>query len=144
MQPTLVRLKRLITFLQTRHRIMIDGDEYNTNYRSGRLEFAHDQLLSTELGEEHLLMCMDRVPGFSFTTKTWGYFHVNNIKDVEYNSTAFHNLALAQEKKDLIEALVRSGQGSAMNYDDMIKGKGKGIIFLLHGPPGVGKTFTTG
>jgi DNA polymerase III delta prime subunit len=51
---------------------------------------------------------------------------------------------LAEEKKAVIAALVRSGQGSAVKFDDMIKGKGKGIILLLHGPPGVGKTFTAG
>jgi flagellar biosynthesis GTPase FlhF len=78
------------------------------------------------------------------TTKTWGFFEVNRIDDIEFNSTAFENLALEQDKKDMIAALVRSGQGSEMNYDDMIKGKGKGIIFLLHGPSGVGKTFTAG
>jgi hypothetical protein len=29
-------------------------------------------------------------------------------------------------------------------YDDIINGKGKGLIFLLHGTPGLGKTLTTG
>jgi len=29
-----------------------------------------------------------------------------------------------------------------VDFDDLIKGKGKGMVFLLHGPPGVGKTFT--
>ncbi|KAF7519891.1 hypothetical protein G7054_g12948 [Neopestalotiopsis clavispora] len=28
------------------------------------------------------------------------------------------------------------------DFDDLIEGKGKGLIVLLHGPPGVGKTFT--
>jgi ATP-dependent Lon protease len=27
---------------------------------------------------------------------------------------------------------------------DFVKGKGNGLIFLLHGPPGVGKTCTAG
>jgi hypothetical protein len=27
---------------------------------------------------------------------------------------------------------------------DLVPGKGRGQIFLLHGPPGVGKTFTAG
>lgn len=47
------------------------------------------------------------------------------------------------EKKNLIVALVRSRQNSVTNYNDMIKEKGKGIIFLLYRPLGVGKTFTT-
>ncbi|KAL9625862.1 MAG: hypothetical protein Q9160_000182 [Pyrenula sp. 1 TL-2023] len=28
------------------------------------------------------------------------------------------------------------------HFDDIIKGKGKGLVFLLHGPPGLGKTLT--
>jgi DNA polymerase III delta prime subunit len=28
--------------------------------------------------------------------------------------------------------------------DDIISGKGKGLIFLLTGPPGLGKTLTAG
>ena len=29
-----------------------------------------------------------------------------------------------------------------MNADLMFQGKGKGLVILLHGPPGVGKTMT--
>lgn len=35
-------------------------------------------------------------------------------------------------------------QKTASDYDGLVKGKGKGLTFLLHGPPGVGKTFTAG
>ncbi|KAF2833877.1 P-loop containing nucleoside triphosphate hydrolase protein [Ophiobolus disseminans] len=131
-----------------RHRIIVDGHTYNSTYRPHKVHFGHDQAIETgdgkipALSEEHLLMCFDEVPGFSLTTKKWGFFNVNQIQDIQFNATAFDNLALAPEKKDLVMALVNAGQGSAANYDDMIKGKGKGIIFLLHGPAGVGKTFT--
>ncbi|KAJ4365558.1 hypothetical protein N0V83_008177 [Neocucurbitaria cava] len=133
---------------QTRHRIMLDPYEHNMNRGPHRLDFSYARVIETgsgdtpELSEEHLLLCDDRIPGFSLTTKVWGFFEVNKIEDVEFKDTAFEKLVLAQEKKDMIEALVRAGQGSATYFDDMIKGKGKGIIFLLHGPPGVGKTFT--
>jgi hypothetical protein len=129
---------------------MIDSNEYCMSYQLHKPEYTHDTLIGTDFTEnpdlmdEHLHLCIDRVPAFSLTTKTWGFFKVNRIDDIEFNSTAFENLALEQDKKDMIAALVRSGQGSETNYDDMIKGKGKGIIFLLHGPSGMGKTFTAG
>jgi len=129
---------------------MVDGHTYNLDYRPVSLYFAHDQTIETgegdipDLTEEHLLMCHDQVSGFSLTSKTWSSFYVDHIQDIQFNATAFDNLALTSEKKDLIMALVNAGQGSAANYDDMIKGKGKGIFFLLHGPAGVGKTFTAG
>jgi hypothetical protein len=129
---------------------MVDAHEYNVNYRPDKLQFAHNKIIewksgeTPQLSEENYLMCYDRVAGFSLTTKSWGFFMVDNIEEIKFNPTAFDRLALAKEKKAMIAALVRSGQGSAVEFDDMIKGKGKGIIFLLHGPPGVGKTFTAG
>lgn len=43
--------------------------------------------------------------------------------------------------KDLILALV-TNQLSAETSTDVIENKGNGLIMLLHGPPGTGKTFT--
>jgi hypothetical protein len=143
-------LSSLISHAQAKHRIMVDAHEYYENYRLGKFQFAHDKIIETKSGEtphlseENYLMCDDRIPGFSLTTKTWGFLMVDKIEEMKFNPTAFDKLALAEEKKTMIAALVRSGQGSAVRFDDMIKGKGKGIIFLLHGPPGVGKTFTAG
>lgn len=76
----------------------------------------------------------------------WGHFKVVNVKEVEFNSDALKHLILDQDKKDLISALVGTQEegDSTGGFDDLIQGKGKGLTFLLHGPPGVGKTFTAG
>lgn len=47
---------------------------------------------------------------------------------------------LKQDRKDLIRAVVR--HGTTFQITDVIAGKQGGQIFLLHGPPGVGKTLT--
>jgi hypothetical protein len=44
----------------------------------------------------------------------------------------------------MISSLVDMNEGDNIHFDDWIRGKGKGIIFLLHGEPGVGKTYTAG
>lgn len=49
-------------------------------------------------------------------------------------------MVLKQERKELIRAVVR--HGTAVQVPDVISGKQGGKIFLLHGPPGVGKTPT--
>ena len=51
---------------------------------------------------------------------------------------------LPSESKDLVRALVAShtARKERDDFDDIVKGKGKGLIFVLHGPPGVGKTLT--
>ncbi|ORZ30089.1 hypothetical protein BCR44DRAFT_1446437 [Catenaria anguillulae PL171] len=57
--------------------------------------------------------------GFSLPTKSWG--HVLR----------------------LIRALVKfGGGGGKYHFEDLIQGKSGGSVFLLHGPPGVGKTLT--
>ena len=66
------------------------------------------------------------------------------VKDVEYNMTAFENLMLDNMYKQTILSLVNVHTGLGISFDDVIKGKGKGLVFLLHGIPGVGKSLTAG
>ena len=44
--------------------------------------------------------------------------------------------------KDVIYQLVVSHSIGASKFDDFVKGKGKGLVGLLFGPPGSGKTLT--
>jgi MoxR-like ATPase len=67
---------------------------------------------------------------------------VDDIKEIEYNKTAFDDLVLPQAQKTLARSLINDHAQGSSTYDDVIDGKGKGLIFLLHGPPGVGKTLT--
>lgn len=88
---------------------------------------------------------LHEIPGFSLELKRWGIFLVDQIKEVPYNEKAFQNLVLSEKKKKLISSLVGQEDLEWGNeFDDLIKGKGKGFIFLLSGPPGVGKTYTAG
>jgi SpoVK/Ycf46/Vps4 family AAA+-type ATPase len=69
---------------------------------------------------------------------------VKHIRDIQWNKAAFnHRLVLEEEKKELIRALisVHIGQKDALKTDFM-DGKGDGLIILLHGGPGTGKTLT--
>jgi hypothetical protein len=77
-------------------------------------------------------------------TKRWGYFDVAKIDGIHFNHAAFDKLVLPQHQKDLISSLVNEQQNKESSFDDLIKGKGKGLILLLHGEPGVGKTLTAG
>lgn len=70
-----------------------------------------------------------------------GDLEVDSIQDVSWNKQAFANLVINDETKDLIQALVTSKLETEENTD-LIQGKGNGLIMLLHGGPGTGKTFT--
>ncbi len=81
------------------------------------------------------------VQGYNFTEKKWVDLEVDYIRDVEWNTKAFENLVTGTETKDLLEALVKN-QLKLETSTDLITGKGNGLIILLHGGPGTGKTYT--
>jgi SpoVK/Ycf46/Vps4 family AAA+-type ATPase len=58
------------------------------------------------------------------------------------HSTSPGHFVGPHEQKALILAFVQSQAKNKADFDDFIQGKGRGIILLLSGPPGVGKTFT--
>lgn len=51
---------------------------------------------------------------------------------------------LDPEYKDIVQAMVSSYVDKTATMDDLIAGKGAGLVTLLHGPPGTGKTLTAG
>ena len=98
--------------------------------------------------EEHELMilCPHRIDAFLVDRKLWVWVLVSGISDIKWYPEPYEALQLSKGKKDLIKALVESidQEDSIEGFDDVVEGKGKGLIFLLHGPPGLGKTFTAG
>ena len=49
---------------------------------------------------------------------------------------------LDEEYKDIVQAMVSSYVNKTAGINDLIAGKGAGLVTLLHGPPGTGKTLT--
>jgi hypothetical protein len=93
--------------------------------------------------EEELLIASPVVLGFAFSEKLWLEFSVSGVKDIEWNEGAFGSLVLPDNQKSIVKALVESHSfHAAENIDDVIQGKGKGLVAVLHGPPGTGKTLT--
>ncbi|KAF9892510.1 hypothetical protein FE257_001619 [Aspergillus nanangensis] len=86
------------------------------------------------------IYCWPALVGFSFTAKAWGHVLIDGLSQIEFSDNAFDRLVLSQERKQLLHAVVR--HGTAPHIQDLITSKQGGLIFLLHGPPGVGKTLT--
>ncbi|RDA84341.1 hypothetical protein CP532_4946 [Ophiocordyceps camponoti-leonardi (nom. inval.)] len=93
--------------------------------------------------DENYLIASPVVFGFAFSEKQWLELSVSAVKDISWNEKAWDSLVLEPETKDLIQALVQSRKyHAAQTIDDVIQGKGKGLVTVLHGPPGTGKTLT--
>ena len=83
------------------------------------------------------------VLGFSLAAGCWGDCLVDGLEDIQFQSEVFDRLVLPSSRKRLIQALVKhTGQEGGVAFHDLIAGKGEGTVFLLHGPPGCGKTLT--
>lgn len=101
-----------------------------------------DQLELNPLTDEQCLLASAMVRGFSFTEKRWFDFFIDNLLPPGWNPNCFDQLVLPRSQKELVRALVATHVQQRLGFDDIVKGKGKGLIMVLHGPPGVGKTLT--
>ncbi|KAK0650715.1 Lon protease 4 [Lasiodiplodia hormozganensis] len=88
--------------------------------------------------------------GFILRSRKWAKFSIELINSIE-DKNSFDDLVLQEGHSDAIKALVENhNRGPGRDNEnghveismDLVKGKGKGVIILLHGEPGVGKTST--
>lgn len=146
-----VKYKLSLTRGKAKGRVMIDsktftlsGPRYQIYLSSSRQKFRTEDGDHLGFQDNEFMICNYLIPGFSLVDKAWGFFNVDHIHEVDYDSTAFEVLMLDPEQKQMILSLVKTHTDSRLSFDDVIKSKGKGMIFLLHGEPGVGKTLTAG
>ncbi|KAL1630041.1 hypothetical protein SLS54_000901 [Diplodia seriata] len=109
-----------------------DGDFDDENEESER----------PPLTEEQKLIATPLLRGYSLKSKQWLNLFVNSVREIEWQSNAFESLVLPANQKELILGFTETQRKVKASFDDVIEGKGKGIILLLCGPPGVGKTLT--
>jgi hypothetical protein len=96
------------------------------------------------LSDEELVTFAPMVPVYSFSVRSWGLIFIDQLQSISWDSKAFGSLQVDGEIKDAIQGLIRGFSSHATEFDDFIDGKGGGLVFLLHGPPGCGKTMTAG
>ncbi|KAL4986817.1 P-loop containing nucleoside triphosphate hydrolase protein [Aspergillus falconensis] len=128
-------------------RYMVDAKTYHHVHsesapeagRSYLSKDEHDQELPPD--ETFQILLPATIPGFGFHDKKWISVSVEGIRDIQWNAEAFNHLVLKHTKKELIKALVAK-HTAASDTNDVIEGKGNGLILLLHGGPGTGKTLT--
>jgi hypothetical protein len=95
------------------------------------------------LTNDQCLLAQPKAWGFNIEKKKWEFLDITKLHEIPWAERAFDSLVLAQDEKDLLLALVDRDQFSGgKSFDDFIGGKGQGMIMLLCGPPGVGKTLT--
>ncbi|KAM0799544.1 hypothetical protein BDR22DRAFT_890137 [Usnea florida] len=104
-----------------------------------------------EFGEDHLVLLPNRIFAFVMRNRKWAMLSVDGLRPIKRYVEGFNDLQLPIGHKRTIRSLVKShfaGRNADLDdleaaYDaDLVRGKGKGLVILLHGAPGVGKTST--
>ena len=131
-----------------------DEDNYSEDYNDevndeetgmpidGHFLDEDDPTTRVPLTPEQKLICTPLIRGYSLKNKLWLNLFVNCVSDITFNTGAFDSLVLPPQQKELILGFTESQKAYKEHFDDVIEGKGRGIILLLCGPPGVGKTLT--
>lgn len=100
---------------------------------------------------EDLLICPCMVYGYVLRSRKWVSLDVGLVEDIAIQELGFDSLVLPKGHSETLLALVEThskgakpatGQKVVERQIDLVRGKGKGLIILLHGEPGVGKTST--
>ncbi|PHH93223.1 hypothetical protein CDD83_10161 [Cordyceps sp. RAO-2017] len=118
---------------------IVDGPELSVKPANTKAERQEDL---EALADEHCLLATPWVFGFDLKDKQWGLFLVEGVEDIVWNDDAFSNLILPQDDKELAWSFVENKNFANSDFDDFVTDKGRGIIVLMFGPPGVGKTYT--
>ena len=142
---------------QSKPTMFMEDDRYDNELRADFLEktsLLKERNYHEKLPSEALILLPPRVYGFSLLDRKWFAFDISLVEDIKDSNWGFDHLVIPEHHKKIMQALVRhhtkgpalaaaemknSDQGFSM---DVIRGKGKGLIILLHGVPGVGKTST--
>ncbi|KAF8859460.1 P-loop containing nucleoside triphosphate hydrolase protein [Acephala macrosclerotiorum] len=103
---------------------------------------AKEHSITQNLSAEQQLLLSGFVYGYCLGDATWGAFGVDRVSDVEWKESIFGDVVMDPNLKEIIFRLIKAHGSQISDFDDFVKGKGKGLIGLLHGPPGSGKTLT--
>ncbi|KAJ4362085.1 hypothetical protein N0V83_011027 [Neocucurbitaria cava] len=124
--------------------------------------------MTEDLTDDYCAIITPRLYGYALQERKWHALNIENItdqrtdaSDFQNSKTPFDDLVLPKPHKSILRALI-SHQTRKFHSDsatsspeipealeslanvsmNLVRGKGKGVIILLHGAPGVGKTST--
>ncbi|KAJ5006090.1 putative AAA family ATPase y4kL [Colletotrichum sp. SAR 10_66] len=133
-----------------------DTDEFNSQIFLGEMSRYLGPRHEKDLTEDDLMLMQHYVHAFVLRSRQWVTVPTDKLSDVEF-SNSFDDLVLPDNHSKTVRALVDTHEslratrssgsltGNPLSIGsclDLVKGKGAGLVILLHGPPGVGKTST--
>lgn len=139
--------------LQETARVVIDPETFFTDFAQAKKNIipsfsekyrAWVEARFGSLEKANRVLCCPYIFGFSLQRKEWCKFIVKNLQDIEWNTDALPGLVLPEMQKKILQALVTSHEFPSSDVREESQQKGRGLVILLHGSPGSGKTLTAG
>ncbi|KAL6875816.1 hypothetical protein HDV57DRAFT_510631 [Trichoderma longibrachiatum] len=119
----------------------------------------HDKFLTSsedisgaDFTDKHLAILPKRLPGYVLRERKFALLHVLNFEiHREAEKVNLDAVQMPSEHRRIVRCAVAAHfqkrqrertQRTTIRGVDLIRGKGNGLVILLHGPPGTGKTLT--
>ena len=93
--------------------------------------------------KDPLILCPPYVHGYYLNMRCWCQLFVDSVKPTTWNPAAFDSVIMDGPQKETLQALVKRHRFAVTTRNET-ELKGKGLVIVLHGPPGTGKTCTAG
>lgn len=112
--------------------------------REGQFFEEHKAILAPtadpdSIEDEEKILLPPYVYGFVLRSRRWAMFDIDLIRGVDYTS-GFEDLVLPPGHKETVRALVANHSRDGERSMDLVRGKGNGLVILLHGAPGKNMT----
>ncbi|KAI0553498.1 hypothetical protein F4679DRAFT_474234 [Xylaria curta] len=107
-----------------------------------------------DLRDEDLVLLPKRMFAYALRERRFVPVNINSLKPIRRQIGVFENLKILKDYKEIVRGLVAShfqrkaferryvDMSTGGPSQDLIQNKGRGLVVLLHGVPGVGKTAT--
>jgi hypothetical protein len=112
---------------------------------------SEDEIDGRTFGAMEYALLPDRVVGFDLHRRKYSILALDHLQPVQTRKEGWADLKLPRGHKHMVQAQIKThfmekrsrehSRGERVD-SDIIHGKGQGLIILLHGAPGVGKTST--
>lgn len=152
-QTEIVQMSDGIEMRQRRENLMVDTFLRQRTRGATRVPRVADAT-KTELRDEDLILLPKRMFAYVLRERRFVPIDINSLMPIRREQGVFENLRILKDYKDIVRGLVAShfekktierkyvDRGTEGPSQDLIQGKGRGLVVLLHGVPGVGKTAT--
>ncbi|THX09692.1 hypothetical protein D6D13_05805 [Aureobasidium pullulans] len=149
-------------FHRLESQVMVDASVYLNEEPDDRPDLIegdgdfrrYDNIIPGEdsnLDDHMYFLCPQVVYCYMFKFRSWKLVDVSNLHPAQFAHDMINTLVMDPKRITLLKSLAKSFMRQDMEDEsqhsepwsaDYIKGKGNSQIFLLHGRPGVGKTYT--